>query len=282
MAIAENHLSSLARQGNVSPVTGEKDTELVHVNKREMAALEAMGGSGAINQKTGLKEYTPAFLLAAAPFLPWITAGAAVLGAGTAISSAYKSGREKELQAGSQSGLLGERRKEVLESIGSLEETRRAQEEVAVREFEAAGEDLGTSFTQSMDRLGSIAGGTDLVTSAGVSKAELGATEQLEEKSGDLFAGLGRTYAGIETDYETQLAGLKSELTQIDYQKQLADRQKDQWYLGKNVGKMFRGEGRFKGLGTSLAAGALAYGPVGYAVPVAFGAGKIGEWWRNR
>ena len=241
MAIAENHLSSLARQGNVSPVTGEKDTELVHVNKREMAALEAMGGSGNINKETGLKEYNPVGLLAAAaPFLPFIAAGAAVAGVGVAATSAYRSGREKELQAGSQYGLLGERRKEVLESIGSLEETRRAQEEVAVREFEAAGEDLGTSFTQSMDRLGSIAGGTDLVTSAGVSKAELGATEQLEEKSEDLFAGLGRTYAGIETDYESQLAGLKSELTQIDYQKQLADRQRDQWYLGKNIGRAAR------------------------------------------
>ena len=259
MAIAENHLSSLANKGRYG------DTELVHVNKREKEALKAMGGSGTINPETGLKEY---FLPALAPFLPWITAGAAVLGAGTAISSAYKSGREKELQAGSQSGLLGERRKEVLESIGSLEETRRAQEEVAVREFEAAGEDLGTSFTQSMDRLGSIAGGTDLVTSAGVSKAELGATEQLEEKSGDLFAGLGRTYAGIETDYETQLTGLKSELTQIDYQKQLADRKKDQWYLGKNVGKMFRGEGRFKGLGTTLTGLGVGYA-AGWGAPAA-------------
>ena len=240
MAIAENHLSSLARQGNVSPVTGEKDTELVHVNKREMAALEAMGGSGNINKETGLKEYTPAFLAPLVPFLPWIAAGAAVASAGVAVSSAYSSGRERELQAGSQSDLLGERRKEVLESIDSLEETRGAQEEVAVREFEAAGEDLGTSFTQSMDRLGSIAGGTDLVTSAGVSKAELGAVEQLEDKSEDLFAGLGRTYAGIETDYETQLAGFKSQLTQIDYQRKLADRQEDQWYLGKHAGSLWR------------------------------------------
>ena len=250
MAIAENHLSSLARQGNVSPVTGEKDTELVHVNKREMAALEAMGGSGAINQKTGLKEYQIMATLAAAA--PAISAIAGITSLFSSGVSAYKTGREKELQAGEQYGLLGERRKEVLESIGSLEETRGAQEEVALREFESAGEDLGTSFTQSMDRLQAVGGGTGLVTSAGVSKAELGAVEQLEDKSEDLFAGLGKSYAGIETDYETQLAALKGELTQIDYQRKLADRQRDQWYLGKNIGRAARwlpsrGKGAFFG-----------------------------------
>lgn len=41
----------LASQGR------DGDTELVHVNKQEEAILKAMGGSGSINPKTGLREY---------------------------------------------------------------------------------------------------------------------------------------------------------------------------------------------------------------------------------
>ena len=267
MAIAENHLSELANKGRYG------DTELVHVNKREKEALEAMGGSGTINPETGLKEY---FLPALAPFLPAIMAGAAVAGVGVAGYSAYGRGREKELQAANQYNLLGEQRDEVLESMGALEETATAQKEVAVKEFEAAGEDLGESFTQSMDKLETVAGSTGLVQSAGVKKAELGALDQLEGKTEDLVAGVHKTVSGIETDYQSQLANYQSKLTEIDYKRQLADRQKGQWYLGKNVGKMFRGEGRFKGLGSTLL-GLGAGFAVGWGAPAALAANYIGR-----
>ena len=124
--------------------------------------------------------------------------------------------------------------------MGALEETATAQKEVAVKEFEAAGEDLGESFTQSMDKLETVAGSTGLVQSAGVKKAELGALDQLEGKTEDLVAGVHKTVFGIETDYQSQLANYQSKLTEIDYKRQLADRQKGQWYLGKNVGKLAR------------------------------------------
>jgi hypothetical protein len=38
----------------------EGDTELVHVNEEEKAALKGMGGRGSINPETGLREYPPA------------------------------------------------------------------------------------------------------------------------------------------------------------------------------------------------------------------------------
>ena len=44
-------LDFIARQGR------NGDTELAHVNPREKAMLQAMGGSGTINPKTGLREY---------------------------------------------------------------------------------------------------------------------------------------------------------------------------------------------------------------------------------
>jgi len=49
-------MQGLAAQGSIGD-NGVKDTELAHVNPQEAALLKALGGSGTINPRTGLREY---------------------------------------------------------------------------------------------------------------------------------------------------------------------------------------------------------------------------------
>jgi len=79
--MARGGLASLGRGG---------DTELVHVNRREKEMLQRMGGTGAVNPNTGLREYKGGFWKTFSAIAP--IALMFVPGVGTAIGGAITGG----------------------------------------------------------------------------------------------------------------------------------------------------------------------------------------------
>ena len=267
-SIANNHLSDLANKGRFGDTEVRIiDNDYAHVNPSEAVVIDEYGdmgkqwvkdaGSGTINPETGKKEYNPLLL--------GIMAGAAVLGLVNQGVGAYRSGRQQELTGEAQVGMLGQTEDELQELISDLPALRFAQEDVALGGFEMQTERVGEGFTKAMDTLETQAGGTELVTAAGIEKKEIEAVDTMESMLEGQEIGLRKSYADIGADYEKSLSEYQNKLKQVQLQKDLAQQQSEQWYLGKYAGQAFRGEGRFKGLGSTII-GAQLGGPFGAMV----------------
>lgn len=83
LAVAARQLQAAGRGG---------DTILAHINPREAAVLEAMGGSGTINPNTGLREYKGGFFKKIFSVVAPIALSFIAPGIGTAIGSALGAG----------------------------------------------------------------------------------------------------------------------------------------------------------------------------------------------
>ena len=164
-------------------------------------------------------------------------AGAAALGIVNQGIGMYRSGRQEELTGQSQVGMLGQTEDELQKLIGNLPALREAQEDVALGGFEMQTERMGEGFTKAMDTLQTQAGQTDLVTPAGIKKKELEAMDTMESAFEGQEIGLRRGFADIGADYEQSLAEYQNKLKQVGFQKDLAQQQSEQWYLGKNIAK---------------------------------------------
>ena len=266
MSMARNHLSDLANKGRFGDTEIRIiDNDYAHVNKEEAVVIDEYGdmgkqwvkdaGAGTINPETGKKEY---------PLPMAIMAGAAAFGVLNQAIGMYRSGRQQELSGQSQVEMFGQTEDELQKLIGNLPALREAQEDVALGGFEMQSEKMGEGFTRAMDTLQTQAGQTDLVTPAGIKKKELEAIDTMESAFEGQEIGLRRGFADIGADYEKSLSDYQNKLKQVRFQKDLAQQQSEQWYLGKNVGKMFRGEDRFKGLGRTLAGMTLGGIPGAY------------------
>ena len=146
----------------------------------------------------------------------------------------YMSGKQQQLSGQSQVQMLGQTEDELQKLIGNLPALREAQEEVALGGFEMQTERMREVFTKSMDMLQTHAGGTDLVTSAGIKKKELEALDTMQTAFEGQEIGLRKTYADIGADYEKSLSEYQNKLKQVGLQKDLAQQQSEQWYLRKN------------------------------------------------
>jgi hypothetical protein len=58
---------------------------------------------------------------------------------------------------------------------------------------------------------------------------------QFSKGSASLLGQLGKSMAGVEEWYEGEKSRLGSESKRLGIQKDLADKQKSSWYLGKNL-----------------------------------------------
>ena len=248
MSIANNHLSELANKGRFGDTEVRIiDNDYAHVNKAESIVIDEYGdkginwvknaGAGTINPETGKKEYPLPFMA--------IMAGAAIGGLINQGIGMYRSGKQQQLSGQSQVEMLGQTEDELQKLIGNLPALREAQEEVALGGFEMQTERMGEGFTKAMNTLQTHAGGTDLVTSAGIKKRELEAIDTMETAFEGQEIGLRKTYADIGFDYEKSLSEYQNKLKQVGFQKDLAQEQSEQWYLGKNFGF---GKGK-KGMG---------------------------------
>ena len=132
-SMAKNHLSDAANQGRYG------DNILVHMNKDEAAVLAKSAGLEKLptNPTTGLPE-------------AWFFTALAV---GLGAYSAWKGGKEKTQQAGTQSDIIAQQQEESEKAKGLLDPLKRSQIEVALGEFEEAGQSLGIQKQESVQGL---------------------------------------------------------------------------------------------------------------------------------
>ena len=213
--LAQNHLSELARQGRGG------DTELAHVNPQEKAMLKSMGGSGTINPNTGLREYTG---------LPVDPLTATLFGV-SVIGGAVEQGK-KRAAARLESRFLGDQIVETEQAIESAEKKKEADTNVAVAEYQTAGESLGLSKAEAQKQLDEAIKKSNLVTSAGVTGKESNVWRQFGIQAKGLYGHLGKTLGKVEEWFAGQTSVLKGTIKQLTFQKQLADKASKEKYLG--------------------------------------------------
>jgi len=218
-SIAKNHLSEAAKKGRYG------DNILVHMNKDEAAVLAKSAGLEKLptNPTTGLPE-------------AWFFTALAV---GLGAYSAWKGGKEKTQQAGTQSDLIAQQQEEVQEAKGSLDPLKQSQINVALGEFEQAGQTLGIQKEESERGLRKAMGRTGLVTAAGLEEKKGSMWKQFAQQEEGLHSQFALTMANIEEGYEGEKMKLDSETRRLDLQKKLAEKQSDAWYLGKNIEGLF-------------------------------------------
>jgi len=214
-SMAKNHLSEAATQGRYG------DNILVHMNKDEVAVLAKSAGLEKLptNPKTGLPE-------------AWVFTALAV---GLGAYAAWKGGKEKTQQAGTQSSIIGQQQEEMEKAKGLLEPLKRSQIEVALGEFEEAGQTLGIQKQESVQGLKKAMGRTGLVVSAGLEEKKGSMWKQFAQQEEGLNAQFASTMAKIEESYEGEKMRIDSDSRRLGLQKQLSDKQSSSWYLGKNI-----------------------------------------------
>ena len=213
--MAKNHLSDAANQGRYG------DNILVHMNKDEAAVLAKSAGLEKLptNPTTGLPE-------------AWFFTALAV---GLGAYSAWKGGKEKTQQAGTQSDIIAQQQEEAEKAKGLLDPLKRSQIEVALGEFEEAGQTLGIQKQESVRGLKKAMERTGLVTAAGLEEKKGSMWKQFAQQEEGLHAQFASTMANIEEGYEGEKMKLDSETRRLGLQKRLADKQSGAWYLGKNL-----------------------------------------------
>ena len=218
-SMAKNHLSDAANQGRYG------DNILVHMNKDEAAVLAKSAGLEKLptNPTTGLPE-------------AWFFTALAV---GLGAYSAWKGGKEKTQQAGTQSDLIAQQQEEVQEAKGSLDPLKQSQINVALGEFEQAGQTLGIQKEEGERGLRKAMNRTGLVTAAGLEEKKGSMWKQFAQQEEGLHSQFALTMANIEEGYEGEKMKLDSETRRLGLQKKLAEKQSDAWYLGKNIEGLF-------------------------------------------
>jgi len=167
--MAKGGLASAALKGYAEELRQQGrngDTILAHINPTEAKMLEAMGGSGTINPKTGLPEYGFSWkklFRVASKIVPFIIPNpiTAAVAAGT-LAGASTPGKTFDFKRGLQVGLTSYMGAKAGEYIGK-EMAARAATDTASKVAGATGPQIGGygDFTS-----GQIAGGTQTATSA--------------------------------------------------------------------------------------------------------------------
>ena len=221
-SLANNHLSNIAQQGRYG------DTELAHVTKQEKNLLESVGGSGTINPRTGLKEY-----------FSWLEAASV----GMSAIESYQSGKLKESTALSTIGAADEGIKAISLSQGSLEKSTEAKKALELQKHEKRIEDVSTATGQQKvdlkEQISSSLQKSGLATSGTIQQKDSTTSKRISSafKSGveGLMGLLGESMGGIEEYYEGEKSRLSMEKKRFQREKDLATKQSESWFLGKNV-----------------------------------------------
>ena len=236
--LARNHLSALANKGRygdtkIAESKFVKPGALWHVNEGEKKAMSLYGaegekmvhniGSGTINPETGLEE----------KFLPAVMAGAAVIGAGVSMYSAWKGGKEAKAQgryeeSAADQGL--ERLQGASESLDTTIEAKRAsaqqdyqmQVESMSAQTGIRKEDLQKQTQQAIQQSGMATSGT-VESGASSMWGRIQASHEAGREG--LTSKLGKAMGDIEGWYEGEKARIKSESQKFENQKKLAQEQ---------------------------------------------------------
>ena len=238
--LARNHLSALANKGRygdtkIAESKFVKPGALWHVNEGEKKAMSLYGaegekmvhniGSGTINPQTGLEEK---FVLTAA-----LTAGAAVVGAGMSLYSAWKGGKEAKSQARHEERAANQGLEKLQEASASLDATIGAKRASAQQDYQMQvesmsaqtgirKEDLQKQTQQAIQQSGMATSGT---VESGASSMWNRIQSSHEAGREGLTSKLGKAMGDIEGWYEGEKARIKSESQKFENQKKLAREQ---------------------------------------------------------
>ena len=236
--LARNHLSDMANKGRygdtkIAESKFVKPGALWHVNESESKAMSLYGaegermvdtvGSGTINPKTGLEE----------KFLPAIMAGAAVIGAGMSLYSAWQGGKEAKSQAryeetAATQGLerLGEASESLDATIGAKRAAAQQDYSMQVESMSAQTgirkEDLQKQTAQAIQQSGMATSGT-IESGASSMWGRIQASQEAGREG--LTSKLGKAMGDIEGWYEGEKSRIKSETQKFENQQKLAKEQ---------------------------------------------------------
>ncbi len=215
-----DHLASKGRFG---------DTELVHVNKQEKAVLKRMGGSGAVNPNTGLKEYNP-FIIAAA--------AAAVAKFGVDLYSQYKAGSSREDSAADYRGLAQGTRDMYTSNMGQIRQEANIKFQGLQNQFDKLTKGLGKKATVASDTSAVPTGGFKY--SGGTDFAQGMAIEAIGEEQTQAYGdkALGEQAVQVSTAGKELEAFTRMEEDMAGYEAEAESAEND-WYFGKNLRKFF-------------------------------------------
>ena len=244
-SLARNHLSALANKGRygdteIAKSKHVKPGSLWHVTQGEKRIMDRHGaegerfvdkiGSGTRNPETGLEE-------------KWITAAAAVVGAGISMYSAWKGGQQAEQQANYEMKAAEQGLENLQGAAEGLESTVQAKREAAQQDYRTAveqassqtgmrKEDLQKHTDQAIQQSGMASSGT-----VETKRSSMWNRIQSSHEAGQqgLTANLGKAMGQIEGWYEGEKARLDSEAKKFNNQKRLAEEQSGSWYLGKGL-----------------------------------------------
>jgi len=236
--LARNHLSALANKGRygdtkIAESKFVKPGALWHVNEGEKKAMSLYGaegekmvhniGSGTINPETGLEE----------KFLPAVMAGAAVIGAGVSLYSAWKGGKEAKSQAGYEMRAADAGLEKLQGASESLDKTIEAKRASAQQDYQMQvesmsaqtgirKEDLQKQTQQAINQSGMATSGT-VESGASSMWGRIQASHEAGREG--LTSKLGKAMGDIEGWYEGEKARIKSESQKFENQKKLAQEQ---------------------------------------------------------
>ena len=220
-SIAQNHLSSLALKGRFG------DTELAHVNPQEKSMLKSMGGSGGINPKTGLREYTPAtgFMATAGAALPWIGLGLSVI---QGIQAAKKEREEGQRQL----NMLNQQSAALDRSSKALVKGKEAKEESVATDYVSGTTALGTKEGTAERGMKKALESTGLVKSSGVSEMEFQTEQEFDIGKKDLYTQLDKSMGEVSGWFAGEQGKLGAERRSIEAQKKQAKAMTESYWMG--------------------------------------------------
>ena len=258
--IAKNHLSNestLANKGRYgdTEIARTSKGEMWHVNPQEKSLMNMYGmegermvdaaGSGTTNPQTGLEEKFLPALVAAAPAISAIGAGASAVIGGI---SSYTGGREKEIQAGATIKAADQGLERLAQTEAGLEKGKGARQLTVTQDYDmesgkfsaeigVSKEDIGEQTSQAIQKSGLVTSGTVQEKRSSMWDRVQGMFQRGRK---GLIADLGKKMGDIERWYEGEKSRISSERQKFQNQKDLAKEQEGSWYLGKNIGKAGR------------------------------------------
>ncbi len=244
--IANNHLSELAQKGRYgdSEIAHTPSGKLWHVTPQEKQLITMYGskgeklvdsiGSGTINPETGLEEK-----------FPWaaIAAGAALVGAGVGLYSAWKGGSSDNLQSAYEETAANTGLSELATAEANLENAVGNKREAAALDYRQdiekvsaqtgiAQEDLAGQTQEALQKSGMATSGTVERTSSQMWNRIQSSFERGRE---GLIGDLGKKMGDIEGWYEGEKSRIASERNKFNNQLGFAQDKQKSWYFGKQL-----------------------------------------------
>tara|TARA_R110002012_G_C11563762_1_gene603636 strand:+ start:369 stop:1142 length:774 start_codon:yes stop_codon:yes gene_type:complete len=223
------------------------DGELSHVNLEEAKTIDMYGsqgeklvksiGSGTINPETGLKENWLQYVV------PAIAAVSYVVG----TISESSAGATKEKQANIKADAAQEQKINLYEQIDETKTLEASEKEVMNTQYLNKSYMLGDksidAYTTAKSNVNTQIGKSNFAYGTADKKFEdfrQDLTSKMDTTRDSLWETYSQKISDIEVNYEGQRSSLENQITQLDYEQELASAESEQWYPWKYTSKAIK------------------------------------------